>query len=166
MGVLAQSMAEQALEEAIRRDLVDITLVGRRYEELGGDFRLGGKVASRLIHRWIPNIARTDSRPEVRLLRLIAARGLPEPVPQHRVWFGPDECADLDFAWPDERVALEFDSYRWHGGRLKHDADARRELRLQVRRWNVIRVTDAELDAGCPNALPVLAASLAVLRGA
>jgi very-short-patch-repair endonuclease len=159
-GQLAPETAEQMLEEAVRRNLADIHLVGARWERLGGERRPGGHVARRIIDRWLPATAVTDSRAEARLLRLLQAAGLQQPVPQHRVWFGADECVDLDFAWPDARVAIEFDSYRYHGGRLKHDVDAQRLLRLGSRGWVVLRVTDAELDAGCPNALPALRRAL------
>jgi hypothetical protein len=74
-------------------------------------------------------------------------------VPQHRVWFGPDECVDLDLAWPERRVGIEFDSYRYHGGRLKHDADARRLLRLGSRAWTVL---------GCPHLVAALTRTLRV----
>jgi hypothetical protein len=155
-GIIAPAGAELVLEEAIRRNIADISLVGWRWEQLGGERRLGGALARKLIDRWLPGTAKADSGAEARLLRLIDEHGLPMPVPQHRVWLGPDECVDLDFAWPEFRVGLEFDSYRYHGGRLKHDADARRELRLEARSWHILRVTDDELDAGCPNALAAL----------
>jgi hypothetical protein len=156
LGQLDEATAELALQEAVRRNLVDIALVGARAERLGGERRLGGGVADRLIKRWLPATAKTDSRPEATLLRLICDAGLPEPLPQYRVWLGPDDCVDLDFAWPGCRVGLEFDSYRYHGGRLKHDDDARRHLRLQTRGWELVRVTDAELDSGCAYALAAL----------
>jgi hypothetical protein len=148
------------LEEAIRRNLADIGLVGLRWEKLGGEIRPGGRVARRIIDRWLPSSAAVDSRAEAQLLRLFRDAGVAPPVPQHRVWTGPDECVDLDFAWPAQRVAIEFDSYRYHGGRLKHDRDAQRLLRLGSRSWTVLRVTDAELDAGCPDALPALVRAL------
>jgi hypothetical protein len=155
-GLLEESVAQLALQEAVRRDLVDIALVGSRWEKLGGIRRVGGRVAEKLIKRWLPGITKTDSRPEAVLLRMLHDHGLPDPVPQHRVWLGPEEPVDLDFAWPSRRVGLEFDSYRYHGGRMKHDADARRVLRLQQRRWQIVTVTDAELDAGLVHALPLL----------
>jgi hypothetical protein len=159
-GVVDESVAEAAFEEAIRRDSVDIELVGTRYEALGGDFRLGGIVAMRIMKRWLPSAKHTDSRPETELLRLLHDHGLPDPMPQYRVWTGSGEFFDLDFAWPAQRVGLEFDSYRWHGGRIKHNKDARRTLRLTAREWQLVPVTDDELDAGCPNAVPALAALL------
>jgi hypothetical protein len=157
LGAMNEGVAEQVLEEAVRRNLADIALVGTRWEALGGELRLGGRVAQRLIDRWLPATAKTDSRAEVAVYRLLRDAGLPDPTPQHRVWLGPDDCVDLDLAWPGEKVGLPFDSYRWHGGRLKHDTDATRVLQLQARGWTIVRVTDAELDAGCPNVLAVLA---------
>jgi hypothetical protein len=156
-GLVAEATVEHQLQEAVRRDLVDISLVGARWERLGGERRRGGDIARRLINRWLPATSLTDSRPEAELLRLVDDRGLPLPVAQHRVWLGPDEYVDLDFAWPEHKIGLEFDSYRYHGGRMKHDIDARRVLRLEAREWHMLRVTDEELDAGCPHALAALA---------
>jgi hypothetical protein len=161
-GLLEEKVAEQILEEAIRRNLSDVAFVGLRWERLGGERRLGGRVARTIIDRWLPMTAKVDSRAESALLHILEENGFSAPVPQHRVWFGPDECVDLDLAWPERRVGIEFDSYRYHGGRLKHDADARRLLRLGSRAWTVLRVTDAELDAGCPHLIAALTRTLRV----
>ncbi|MCU1430480.1 MAG: hypothetical protein JWL83_4480 [Actinomycetia bacterium] len=163
-GLIPMATVELALQEAVRRDLVDIALIGVRWEQLGRENRMGGTAAKRLIDRWLPDAADVDSRPENKLLRLLSDAGLPNPTPQHRVWLKEGDYVEIDFAWPDQRVALEFDSYRWHGGRMKHDADNRRGLRLRERAWDVVPVTDQELDAGCPHALPVLVRLLESVR--
>jgi hypothetical protein len=161
-GLMRFETVELALQEAARRNLVDIALLGSRWEQLAGEYRLGTREVERLIDRWLPDAAGTDSRPENILLRLLSDAGLPAPVPQWRIWLGPGEFAVFDFAWPDQRVALEFDSYRYHGGRMKHDADATRVLKARNRGWDVLTVTDAELDSGCRQAIPALVSALAI----
>jgi hypothetical protein len=152
-GHMPVETVELAMQEAARRNLVDIGLIGARWRALGGVRRPGGLIAERLIDRWLPNAARTDSRAENVLLRLLSDAGLPDPVPQYVVWLGPNEHVRIDFAWPDVRAGLEFDSYEFHGGYKKYNASARRALRLKNRGWDLVTVTDDELDEGCPNAL-------------
>jgi very-short-patch-repair endonuclease len=47
----------------------------------------------------------------------------------------------VDFAYPDARLAIEFDSLRWHTGRTKLDNDAERRNLLQAAGWNLFTVT-------------------------
>jgi hypothetical protein len=152
-GTIDMETVELALQEAARRNLVDIALIGARWRALGGVRRPGGSIAERLIDRWLPNAAKTDSRAENVLLRILSDAGLPDPVPQYRVWIGPGEYVRIDFAWPDFRTGLEFDSFEYHGGRKRYNATSRRKLRVENTGWNVVTVTDEELDDGCPNAL-------------
>ncbi|WP_173127734.1 DUF559 domain-containing protein [Kibdelosporangium persicum] len=77
------------------------------------------------------------------MVRLIDA-GIPEPVPQFAI-VGMDgrERYRLDFAWPDVRIALEYDGYAAHEGRECHDLA--REEDLVRRGWIVVRATAADL---------------------
>jgi hypothetical protein len=159
-GLMAFETVELALQEAVRRNLVDIEFLAARLERLGPMIRVGAREAERLIDRWLPNAAMTDSRAENLVLRMLSDAGFPDPTPQHRIWLSPHEFVAIDFAWPDLKVGLEFDSYRYHGGRLKHNADARRELRIRDQGWELVPITDDELDAGCLLAFSVLAKAL------
>jgi hypothetical protein len=53
------------------------------------------------------------SPPETRLRLLISRSGLPDPVAQFDVRDGRRVVARVDFAWPERRVALEYDGL-WH----------------------------------------------------
>lgn len=48
-------------------------------------------------------------------LRLLAARRLPEPVPEHR--FAAPRKWRIDWAWPDQKVALEIQGGIFSRGR-------------------------------------------------
>ncbi|MCE7006130.1 DUF559 domain-containing protein [Kibdelosporangium philippinense] len=86
----------------------------------------------------------TESPAEGWLLVQLADAGIPEPVPQFAV-VGIDgrERYRLDFAWPDLRVALEYDGYAAHEGRESRDLE--REQDLVRRGWIVVRATVADL---------------------
>jgi hypothetical protein len=154
-GEMSAQVLDHTLHDAIRRNLVDVALVGREWERLGGTIRPGGKAIESLLQNFVPPLRPTDSSPEIRLLQCIRAAGLPEPVPQFRVWLSPTQWVDLDFAWPWLKIFIEFDSYKFHGNRDKYMKDAARRLRLRDHNWDFIVVTDDELDSGCPLAMSV-----------
>jgi hypothetical protein len=160
-GELRPSTLDLALQEAIRRNLVDVPRVWREWERLGGIQRPGGRVVEALLAHFTPPVRQTDSRPESRLLQLLRAAGLPEPMPQYRVDVSATRCLRLDFAWPATKVYCEFDSYKWHGGRDKYMSDTTRRLELANRGWYGVSVTDDELDSGAELATRLLRQHLA-----
>ncbi len=147
-GELRPHEYEHALQEAIRRNLVDIPRLWREWERLGGAWRPGGRTVETVLNAYVPPIRQTETKAETRLLQLIRAAGLPEPVPQFRVALSPTRNARLDFAWPDEKVYCEFDPYKWHGGRDHYMHGATRRLELERLGWRGVPVTDDELDSG------------------
>ena len=115
----------------MRRDLVDLPRVWREWERLGGVDAAGRPRRRGAAQQTSSRPSRrTDSTPELRLLQLLRAAGLPEPVPQHRVDLSPTRWFRLDFAWPEAKVYCEFDPYKWHGGRDKYMSDTNRRLEL------------------------------------
>ncbi len=54
--------------------------------------------------------------------------------------------AVVDFAWPDLRLALEADGFRWHSGRARFDRDRARRNELTLLGWRIIHVTWTDLD--------------------
>jgi hypothetical protein len=77
------------------------------------------------------------------LLNLVDG-GLPVPVQQYRVFdISGNEIYRLDFAWPELRIAVEYDGYEAHAGRRERDEI--READLRRRGWLVIRSDAADL---------------------
>jgi len=75
------------------------------------------------------------------VVRLFLHRSrLPRPVAQFRVLHGGREVARVDFAWPEHRVALEYDG-RWHAGTEQFARDRARLNRLTAAGWRVVFVT-------------------------
>ena len=71
--------------------------------------------------------------------RLVVA-GLPSPVLQHLVDCGATTYL-LDLAWPEPRVAVECDGFRFHRTPDQLEWDDRRQSELALRGWLVLRVT-------------------------
>lgn len=85
-----------------------------------------------------------ESPPESSLRLLVVEAGFPVPEVQHEVC-GVDGLVlwRLDLAWPQVKVALEYDGYAAHAGRRQQDAA--RDADLERRGWRVVRATAADL---------------------
>jgi very-short-patch-repair endonuclease len=86
----------------------------------------------------------TDSGPEVALLRLLAHSGLPEPVRQHAVLVG-GERRFIDIAYPQARLALEYDGNDPHTRVERFESDRSRQNGLVLLGWTILRYTHREL---------------------
>lgn len=85
-----------------------------------------------------------ESPPESWLLLKIVDAGLPVPQPQYKVRdINGNVIWRLDFAWPEKRLALEYDGYAAHAER--GEADAARDADLRRRGWTVIRADVSDL---------------------
>lgn len=85
-----------------------------------------------------------ESPQETRLRLLLRASGLPAPVAQYRVHDDRGFVARVDFAWPDHKLAVEYDGL-WHAEAGQFAKDRRRLNRLQAAGWRVVFVTAADL---------------------
>jgi AbiEi antitoxin C-terminal domain len=85
-----------------------------------------------------------ESPQETRLRLLLGRSALPAPVAQYTVRDDDGFVARVDLAWPDRRVALEYEG-RWHGERQNVARDRRRLNRLTAAGWTVVFVTAEDL---------------------
>jgi hypothetical protein len=66
------------------------------------------------------------------------------PIPEVNVRLGP---YTVDFLWRAQRVVVETDSFRTHGGALAFEEDRRRDLWLKANGYEVVRITDQALTS-------------------
>ncbi len=66
--------------------------------------------------------------------------GLPMPELQYEIIDGNGELRRLDFAWPEQRVAAEYDGVAWHSGAEAMRNDRRRHNALQDIEWTVVPI--------------------------
>ena len=87
--------------------------------------------------------------PVSRFERLLRSVGLPAPVREHR--FHPVRRWRFDYAWPEQRVALEVEGGVWTGGRHTRGAgfvgDMEKYNAATVAGWRVVRVVPGKLCA-------------------
>jgi very-short-patch-repair endonuclease len=164
-GVVPMSVLELALEDGFRRRLTSPLRLEHRLEQLAGSGRIGSGLLRALLaeRRSAPgSISPTGSAAEVRLERLLVRSGLPRPVRQHAV---TDEGRTIrvDLAYPDRRLAIEFDSLRWHTGRARLENDAERRNLLRSAGWQLVTVTASMLRDGGTKALDTVTAAYADL---
>ncbi len=76
--------------------------------------------------------------------QLLRSWGLPEPLYEYVVRSGSDFLARVDLAYPDQRIAIELDSVRWHLNRESFEKDPRRKNRLINQGWTVLTFTWAD----------------------
>ena len=105
----------------------------------------------------VPDRDRTRSDLERDFLRVCHHRRLPAPEVNVRV--GRDL---VDFLWPDRRLIVETDSYLYHRGRIAFEDDHERDLRLRGAGFDVMRVSEKQVDAEPEQVAEAVAAALRV----
>lgn len=137
-GVLGQDAAVAAVDQLIAAGVVDLDEV-RRYV---AGARGPGSARGRRVAALADGLA--ESPPETRLRLLIGRSRLPDPVAQFRVLHAGRFVARVDFAWPERRIALEYDGL-WHAENGQFARDRRRLNALREAGWSVVFVTAADL---------------------
>lgn len=66
--------------------------------------------------------------------------GLPVPELQYEIIDGNGDLRRLDFAWPDARVAAEYDGVAWHSGSEAMSRDRRRFNALADIDWTLVPI--------------------------
>lgn len=89
----------------------------------------------------------------------ILEAGLPPPVLQHVVRDGGRFLGQVDLAWPDRKVVVEFDG-DVHRDRRVFVADVRRQNGLVLAGWTVLRFTSADLLGRPEQVLAAIRAAL------
>lgn len=80
----------------------------------------------------------TDSDLELLVIAVLLEHGLPEPVLHHRVFDGGRFVAEVDLAYPDQRIAIELDG-RHHLLPEVREVDLARQNDLVLLGWTVLR---------------------------
>lgn len=147
-GVCRAGLVELALENALRRGLVSEAELVATAKRLSRSGRPGGPILRQLLLARAPKQRPTESEMETLLLQALRAHGLPAPIPQHEVWRGSLCLGRVDAAYPDEKIAIEYDSDEFHTGRgpTKHDRARRHELIAAS--WLPIDVGPTDLRSG------------------
>lgn len=146
---LERSLAEASRRRLVRRAQLDALLARHP----------GRPGTPALRHLLETEPAFTRSELEELFLALVRDAGLPQP--EANAELGPYE---IDFLWREQRLAVELDSWGFHGDRKAFEDDRRRDAELVARGFRVIRVTWRELEDNAFAVVARIAAALAVGR--
>jgi hypothetical protein len=83
-------------------------------------------------------LAESPMESEARLMMLDG--GLPAPTLQHEVIDADGRLWRVDFAWPDLRIAVEYDGFDWHSDPVAFRRDRVKRAALRDIRWQVMSI--------------------------
>ena len=130
------------VDTAIVRRLVTPRRLAERATALWAPRRRGCAVVLRLLGDAHPELWRARNLWEARVLRVLRRARVRDPIPNHAVVVDGQRRV-IDFAWPDEMVALEFDGFVPHTTRRVFDDDRVRQNLLVDAGWRIYRLTAA-----------------------
>jgi predicted transcriptional regulator of viral defense system len=136
---IAPLLDDEALEDAlIAADSLRI-LNRTRLDELIAE-RPGRPGISRLAALVADDPVETQHRNERRMFSICREFGIPRPLTQYRVEVA-GRTFYADFCWPDIPLVVEFDSWRWHGGRSRVEYDRDRDQLFATAGLPTVRFT-------------------------
>jgi len=118
-------------------------------DELAAALSAGRRKGAARLRAALPLVrTRSRSSQESRLRLLMLERGLPEPELNWALEEGGRVLALIDLAYPDRRVAIEYEGEHHLTDPEQWARDIRRYEMLAARGWRVIRVTKTDLTTG------------------
>ncbi|MEX2555188.1 MAG: DUF559 domain-containing protein [Actinomycetota bacterium] len=143
--VVPERVVERALDDALRRRLVTLRFLDSWLQDPHRKRHRGWRALRRLVDARMDR-GITESHLEDDFLRLVRAADLPQPRIQYILRDGDRFIARLDFAYPEQRVAIEVDGFRYHADRRAFDDDRARANAIQAMGWLVLRITAKHLE--------------------
>jgi Transcriptional regulator, AbiEi antitoxin len=138
-SVLDPTALRVAFESARRERRTSVAAVRDRHASIGGPGRPGAAALGALLEQ-LDGAAPCEYPLEVLVAEILERSSLPAPERQFRVRAGGHRFR-LDFAWPDQRVALECDGRRRHSEDGDFARDRARWSCLAIDRWRLLFAT-------------------------
>jgi len=138
-GTVSEERLEVALEDALRRRLTNPAGVADRLNRLPRN-QAGRSILVRILGEGA-GLAPTDSALEVKVIRLLREENYPRPIRQKVLDDRGRFVGRVDLVFPERRLILEVDSFRFHSGREVWHKDRERRNALTALGWIVLHVT-------------------------
>jgi len=144
-AVVAERHVERALNQAEILELLDVRALDRQLE--CNRSRPAASKLRAVLAAYDVGQGPTESELEEGLLDLCRVAGLPAPERQVYIVLGDGEPAiRVDFAWRAQRLIIETDGAKYHRTRRAFESDRRRDQRLALAGWRVVRVTWRQIE--------------------
>jgi hypothetical protein len=164
-AVASPAVVEMAADRALRLSLTTRARLDAFVRDKGARGRNGIGVLREIVRNHDPFAGLPESAMETKLKRLLRRHAFPTPVFQYVVSHDGEFIARVDAAYPELRIAIEFDSYEHHTGKLAIVRDNDRRNRLVRIRWQTITFTTADLQSDGGQAIDALRAARAAAFG-
>ena len=135
---LSRDELELAFDSALRLGLTRFDRIKRFFDTFAGG-GVPGTALSEILRLREPCPRPHHSILEVGFRQLTRNQELPGAVSQFPVELPTGVTVHLDFAYPDEKLAIEVDSVRWHSGLRAIRWDNERQNLLVALGWRVLR---------------------------
>ncbi|MEX0663399.1 MAG: hypothetical protein WD598_01360 [Acidimicrobiia bacterium] len=133
-------VVERALDDALRRRLTTLQQLHRVFLDLKTKGRRRSTVMRAILEARTPGFDAGGSDQELKIVQWIVEAGLPPPRQQHRVRVG-NRTYKPDLAYPELKIAIEYDGWDAHRMRTSFDADRDRDMDLEDEDWRVLHFT-------------------------
>jgi very-short-patch-repair endonuclease len=139
-GCVSAELLEESLHDALRRRLTNVARIRKRLDEIGSSGRPGVAQLTKMLDARQTSVHVPQNVFETRLFRVLRTANLPPPTPQYCLHVAGRRVY-VDFAYPDRKVAIEADGFRWHSSRTQWDRDRLRRNHLTMMGWTIVHVT-------------------------
>jgi hypothetical protein len=145
-AVLAAPALEDAIDDLRRRALIDVPKLAARVGRMNPAGRRGIVLLRRLLAERV-GVAVPGSNRERDVGALLKDAGLPAPVPQYVICDeGGRFVAQVDYAYPEARLVVEFDGYEKHSSRRQWENDLVRQNAVSELGWRFLRISSRQAD--------------------
>ncbi len=157
---MSSTAVEVALDRALHLRLTTIAQLEEFLQRKGKRGRNGIGVLRELVTARNPTGGISESVMETKMKQLLRRHGFPTPEFQYEIWHNGRFVARVDAAYPEHRIAIEYDSYEHHTGTLAHVRDNDRRNVLRRIDWQTVAFTAADIQRDGGEALETLRAAL------
>jgi hypothetical protein len=162
-AVLDERHLSIALDSVLARHRgIGVRTVRRVLDRLRSQGRTGAGVLERLLEERAMASVHLDSALERRFSFALRRAGLPRPAEHYDVVEGGRHVAELDFAYPRERVGIELNGASIHRRHAVWERDQQRLSELAAAGWRVLNVTWSQLEMGEAAVMDRVARALAI----
>jgi very-short-patch-repair endonuclease len=144
-AALPRRTVRRALTHLLHEHLITVPLLRQELERIGKRGRKGTAFMRKLLSELGDEPGRAENAFEVKLFALIRGAGFPLPEQQFEIWHNGGFIARADLAYPERKLIIEADSYRWHSDPEDWRRDQVRHNLLSALGWTILRFTWRDL---------------------